>query len=266
MPEAASAYADVETPAVAILRERTPVDVVERGGSAWAIAWPGTGSRHRTMHRIELDAGGATRTLAHPSESVYFVAEGDGVLHDLNAGARVPLAPHTMAYVPRRTGYRFEAASPLLVIGGPCPPDETLYGHGTPLAPEPGAGDGPVQTYDADTEGVPLPMIGKAVKLIVWPGTGAEIATMNFAVLEPGEQNVPHTHRASDDAIAILAGEGTIDDLTNGTSHSFQAGDVVFVRTGIEHMVKADRGVEIVSAGGPCPPDFGMLRALGLVD
>jgi quercetin dioxygenase-like cupin family protein len=108
-------------------------------------------------------------------------------------------------------------------------------------------------------------MIGKQVRLVVWPGVGADVATMNLAILEPGEENQPHAHAESDDTIAILEGRGSIDDLTNGVTHEFAAGDVVFVRAGITHKVKADRGVPIVSAGGPCPPDYGMLRALGLV-
>jgi quercetin dioxygenase-like cupin family protein len=111
---------------------------------------------------------------------------------------------------------------------------------------------------------VPLPTIGKGARLVVWPGVGAEIATMNMAVLEPGEENQPHAHAESDDTIAILEGEGSIDDLDAGVTHDFTAGDVVFVRAGTRHKVKADKGVYIVSAGGPCPPDYGMLRALGL--
>jgi len=128
-----------------------------------------------------------------------------------------------------------------------------------------GEGDGPVRIFDADTEGVPLPMIGKGARLVVWPGVGAEIATMNLAILEPGEENKPHSHEASDDTIAILEGMGSIDDLDSGETYPFTTGDVVYVRTGTVHKVKADRGVGITSAGGPCPPDFGMLRALGLV-
>ena len=88
---------------------------------------------------------------------------------------------------------------------------------------------------------------------------------MNLVELEPGEENQPHAHAASDDTIAIIEGSGSIDDLTNGETHDFEAGDVVFVRAGIQHKVKADKGVRIVSAGGPCPPDYGMLEALGLV-
>jgi quercetin dioxygenase-like cupin family protein len=256
---------DVTAPPVAILREGTPLEVIDQGGNAWAVAWPGTGSRHRSMHRITLDAGGATIALGHPGEAVYFVAHGEGEIDDLHAGVTHPLGAKTMVYVPRGSGYRVSARTPMLVVGGPCPPDVSLYGGGQPLEPRGGEGDGPLELYDAERDGEPVPIIGKQVRLIVWPGTGADVATMNYAVLEPGEQNQPHAHLASDDAIAILAGRGSIDDLSNGVTHDFETGDVVFVSSGVEHMVKADKGVYVVSAGGPCPPDVGMLKALGLV-
>ncbi|HEY7536639.1 MAG TPA: cupin domain-containing protein [Gaiellaceae bacterium] len=266
VPSAAEPPAlDVEPPDVAILRDRRELAIVGSGGRAWAIAWPGTGSHLRAMHRLELDAGGETAALAHESEAVYFVVEGEGTVDDLHEDAERSVAAHRMVYVPRRTGYRFRASTPLVVVGGPCPPDLTLYGTGPLREAAAGEGDGPVELYDADNEGVPVPMIGKRVRLVVWPGTGADVATMNFAILEPGEQNQPHVHAESDDAIAILEGQGSIDDLTNGVTREFAAGDVVFVRRGVRHMVKADRGAWIVSAGGPCPPDFGMLKALGLL-
>jgi quercetin dioxygenase-like cupin family protein len=244
--------------AVAILRGGAPLDLVAHGGEAEAVAAPATGSHHRSMHRIRLDAGGETKPLRHASEAVYFVAEGAGAVGDHQ------LKAHDMVYVPRRTGYAFTAASAMTIYGGPCPPDPALYGDGDPAQFE-DDGEGPVRVFDADTEGVPLPTIGKGARLVVWPGVGADIATMNMAILEPGEENQPHAHAESDDTIAILEGEGSIDDLDAGTTHDFSAGDVVFVRAGARHKVKADRGVRIVSAGGPCPPDYGMLRALGLV-
>jgi quercetin dioxygenase-like cupin family protein len=244
-------------PDVAILRGGTPIDVAEEGGAAVALAWPGTGSHHRAMHRIELDGGGRTRTLRHESEAVYFVVGGAGFV------AEQPIRAHHMVYVPRRAPYAFAATEEMTIVGGPCPPDPALYGGA--LVEHEGAPEGDVRIFDADSEGEPLPMIGKQVRLVVWPGVGADIATMNFAILEPGEENQPHAHAESDDAIAILEGRGSIDDVTNGATHEFTAGDVVFVRAGIVHKVKADKGVPIVSAGGPCPPDYGMLRALGLV-
>jgi quercetin dioxygenase-like cupin family protein len=246
------------SPAVAILKGGEPLDIVAHGGRAEAIAWPGTGSHHRSMHRIELESGGETQTLRHASEAVYFVAAGTGEVGGL------PLKPRAMVYVPRRAAYRFAAQAPMTIYGGPCPPDRSLYDEGD----APPAGDEigeSVRHLDSDNDGVPLPMIGKGARLVVWPGVGAEIATMNMAVLEPGEENTPHAHEASDDTIAILEGEGSIDDLDSGETHEFTTGDVVFVRAGVRHKVKADKDVRIVSAGGPCPPDYGMLRSLGLV-
>ena len=241
---------------VKILRGGVPLGIVRRGGAAEAIAAPATGSHHRAMHRIRLEPGGETATMRHPVEAVYFVAEGDGAV-----GGQ-PLEARRMVYVPRRTSYAFTAETAMTIYGGPCPPDPALYEDGA-AAPE-GESEGPVRVFDAETEGVPLPTIGKGARLVVWPGVGAEIATMNMAILEPGEENQPHAHEESDDTIAILEGEGSIDDLDAGTTHDFAAGDVVFVSAGTRHKVKADKGVRIVSAGGPCPPDYGMLRALGL--
>ena len=42
----------------------------------------------------------------------------------------------------------------------------------------------------------------------------------------------------NNDTIAILDGRGSIDDITNGVTHEFGAGDAVFVRSGIVHKVK----------------------------
>jgi quercetin dioxygenase-like cupin family protein len=247
----------VPTPDVAVISEGKPLDIVERGGTAVALAWPGMGSRYRSMHRLELERSGITIEFCHESEAAYYVAAGSGRVADRR------LKAHDVVYVPRRTSYRFEAAEALSILGGPCPPDESLYG-GEPAEGD-GAGGGDIRVYDPRREGVALPMISKDARLVVWPGSGADVATMNVVTLEPGEENAPHTHAESDDTIAIVSGRGSVDDLTNDATYEFSAGDVVFVRAGIAHKVKADEGVPILSAGGPCPPDYGMLRALGLV-
>jgi mannose-6-phosphate isomerase-like protein (cupin superfamily) len=247
----------VRTPDVAVISEGKQLDIVERGGNAIALAWPGVGSRYRSMHRLELDANGRTARLCHESESAYYVATGSG-----RVAGKVVKA-HDIVYVPRRTPYRFEAEEVLTVVGGPCPPDESLYGGQRREVNR--GGDGDVRVYDPEREGVPLPMISKDARLVVWPGSGADVATMNVVRLEPGEENAPHAHAESDDTIAIVSGRGSIDDLTNGVTHEFSVRDVVFVRAGISHKVKANKGVPILSAGGPCPPDYGMLRGLGLV-
>jgi quercetin dioxygenase-like cupin family protein len=110
-----------------------------------------------------------------------------------------------------------------------------------------------------------LPMIASDARLIAWPGTGAETANMNYVVMAAGEENVPHLHRDSEDTIYVLSGRGTIADLTNGAELEFEANQVIHVPAGVEHQVRADRGSDVVSVGGPCPADRDLFVRLGLL-
>jgi quercetin dioxygenase-like cupin family protein len=250
-------------PDLAVLREPTPLDIIERGGQAGAIAWPGTGSFFRDMHRIDLAEGGRTKPLCHPGEAAYTVASGAVEVEGSDGEPRHVEAPAVL-FVPSRTEYVLSSSQGTTIFGGPCPPDPAL--HADSYAPPSGGnGSGIVRIFDPTTEGLPIPMISRQGRLVVWPGVGAETATMVFVILEPGDENDPHEHENSDDTIAILEGRGSIDNLTDGTTHEFEAGDVVFVRAGIWHKVKADRGSRIVATGGPCPPDYRMLKAIGAV-
>lgn len=121
-----------------------------------------------------------------------------------------------------------------------------------------------IRVFHRDEPSAHLPMIARDARLVVWPGVGAMSANMNYVLMEPGEANVPHAHADSEDTIAILSGRGTIDDLTHGVSHPFEAGQVVHVPAGIRHRVRADRGVAVESVGGPCPADLAGLRAAGV--
>src|SRR6185295_12186256 len=87
-----------------------------------------------------------------------------------------------------------------------------------------------------------VPMISSDARLVVWIGVGARTANMNYVRLVPGEENVPHAHAESEDTILILSGRGSVDDLTNGSTLPFEAGQVIHVPVGLEHRVKADRG------------------------
>ena len=109
-----------------------------------------------------------------------------------------------------------------------------------------------------------MPMIASDARLVVWPGTGAEEANMNYVRMQPGEANVPHVHAGSEDTIFVLEGEGTVADLSNGVEIPFGADQVVHVPPGVEHQLRADRGAEVVSVGGPCPADLELLSAAGL--
>lgn len=121
-----------------------------------------------------------------------------------------------------------------------------------------------VRVFHCDEPDERVPMIASDARLVVWPGVGAQRANMNYVRMQPGEANVPHVHRESEDTIFVLEGRGTIEDISNGVELEFEAGQVIHVPAGIEHQVRGDRGAEIVSVGGPCPADMDLLRAGGL--
>jgi len=121
----------------------------------------------------------------------------------------------------------------------------------------------PVRVFDAATDGVPLPLISRQARLIVWPGSGAKIASMNRVVLEQGEANVPHIHVESEDTIFVVEGSGSVRDFDNDLVLPVEAGSVIHVPEGIKHAVSAE--TRMLSVGGPCPPDLAMLRATGVL-
>ena len=120
-----------------------------------------------------------------------------------------------------------------------------------------------IRVFHRDNPDLMLPMISKDARLVVWPGVGAYTANMAYVRMEPGEQNVPHVHAQSEDAIFILEGEGTVTDFDHDRRLEFAQGQVIHVPVGVRHAVAADRGSPVVSVGGPCPADLAMLRAVG---
>src|SRR5260370_37473785 len=82
--------------------------------------------------------------------------------------------------------------------------------------------------------------------------------------MEPGEANVQDVHQEAEDTIYILQGRGSVRDFTSGTRLEFGPGDVVHIDPGVRHAVFADTSEMIVSVGGPCPADLGLLRYLGV--
>jgi mannose-6-phosphate isomerase-like protein (cupin superfamily) len=102
--------------------------LTESGGRAWAVIWPGTGARFRSLHRISLPAGGATIEMAHATEAVYYVLSGDGEALDLDGGSASVLVEGSMVHVDAGTRYAIRAAATgLELAGGPSPPDPALY-------------------------------------------------------------------------------------------------------------------------------------------
>ena len=120
-----------------------------------------------------------------------------------------------------------------------------------------------IRVFHRDKPSLRVPMISKDARLIVWPGVGAKTANMNYVRIEPGESNVPHIHRDSEDTVFCLEGRGTVRDYDHGTTHLFEAGQAVHIPPGLKHAVMADRDSHILSVGGPSPPDMQMLKAAG---
>jgi quercetin dioxygenase-like cupin family protein len=108
--------------------------LVEAGGRAVALVWPGTGATLRSMHHFALEAGGRTVQQRHPGEAVYFVKSGSGSVTDPEAGTD-PLVTGSMILVEPGTAYVFTAGEEgMELLGGPAPHDPALYAHLTKAA------------------------------------------------------------------------------------------------------------------------------------
>lgn len=113
-----------------------PLPLVDGEGTAVALVWPGMGAQHRTMHRLRLDPGDATVTQRHDGEAVYGVVEGEATVVDEATGESAELTTGAMVHLDPGTPYRFRAGPDgALVVGGPCPPDGSLYDAATEEAP-----------------------------------------------------------------------------------------------------------------------------------
>ena len=118
---------------VQVVRASEPgpeLSVVETGGSAHAVVWPGSGAQQRSMHLITLEPGGRTVDLSHESECVYHVSTGSGTMVDLDTDESYDATTGSMFLIEPATNYRFIAgAGGAVLLGGPCPPDPALYAH-----------------------------------------------------------------------------------------------------------------------------------------
>lgn len=245
--------------------------IVEGGGSARALVWPGTGAEHRSLHLIRLDGGARTIELEHPMEAVYYVVSGAGSLRGRAGAPAGDLVVGSMIHAAPGAAYAVEAGDAgLEMVGGPCPPDPRLYDDpracsGTSGIAVESSGSG-LQILHRDEPDILMPMIAKDARLIVWPGRGAETAPLNYVDMQPGEANVPHEHPISEDTLFVLDGEGTVEDITHGRRLRFHGRQIVHVPVGVRHCVHADLGSRIESVGGPAPVDRAILRAVGALD
>ena len=104
--------------------------IVEGEGKAHAIIWPGVGAEIRSMHRFSLGAGARTIELRHPMEAVYYIISGSGSVSGPAERADESLVEGSMIFVEPSTAYVIQAGEGgIEVLGGPCPPDPSMYAH-----------------------------------------------------------------------------------------------------------------------------------------
>lgn len=123
-----------------------------------------------------------------------------------------------------------------------------------------------VKVLRPDKDFVLIPFIkgsGQA-KAIIWPGMGAKYGSMNYFVMKPGEQNVPHLHENAEDMFYIAQGQGVIIDYDAKQEHSFEKGCFVYVEPGTMHAAVSHGPDDYISIGGPSPIDYEMYRKAGL--
>ena len=102
--------------------------IVAGDGDAHAVIWPGMGAELRSMHRISLGGGARTIEMTHPADAVYYVISGAGEAVDREAGEHGALIEGSMVHVDAGTPYELVARGQgMELIGGPCPPDASLY-------------------------------------------------------------------------------------------------------------------------------------------
>jgi uncharacterized RmlC-like cupin family protein len=102
--------------------------IVQGPGIARAVVWPGMGAQSRSMHRITLEPGGRTASLCHEGEAVYFVRAGEATVVDGDTPHPHVVAAGSMFFVEPNTPYAVLAGTNRVeLIGGPSPPDTTLY-------------------------------------------------------------------------------------------------------------------------------------------
>jgi quercetin dioxygenase-like cupin family protein len=118
-----------------------------------------------------------------------------------------------------------------------------------------------IRILDVKKDYVEIPLLkgGKMAKAIVHPGMGAKYGSLNYVVMEPGDENIEHVHPNSDDVIYIIQGEGVIVD-GDGKESSFKAGNVIFIPAGTFHAVKPRGNQTFIGVGGPQPADLAMLK------
>ncbi|MFE3836528.1 hypothetical protein [Pseudogemmobacter sonorensis] len=107
---------------------RAPLSIVQRGGAAHALLWPGNGAHYRSFNMVELDPRGLTLDLCHGEECAWYIQGGEGVVRDVATDVAQPLSEGSMIHIAAGDRYRIEAgAAGLTAIGGTVPVEPAFY-------------------------------------------------------------------------------------------------------------------------------------------
>ena len=106
-------------------RDGRELALVEGDGRVRALLWPGMGARERSLCHFDLSTGSVTAEFRHPHEAVYYVVRGAGRVMDMDSGTVHPVREGLMIYLTPHQGYRL--GGPAVFVGGPCPPDPSLF-------------------------------------------------------------------------------------------------------------------------------------------
>ncbi len=215
------------------------VPIIEVGGVARAVVWPGTGASLRSMHTIDLGPRGATVVLSHPTEAVYYVRAGTGLALEPDADDEFALEPGSMVHVEPGTRYRFEAGPEgMRIVGGPSPPDPEWYRH-LSVSGSAGAVWNPFASAPFDT-----PRDGLVRQMV----HGANMSATRYRFDEGGTFPL-HSHQ-QEQITYVVRGHLTFE--IDGLSHRVFPGDVVVIPPGVPHAALAGAGgADVVSFVSP---------------
>lgn len=114
---------------------------------------------------------------------------------------------------------------------------------------------GVVRVIDSATEGRELPIVegpGSAT-IVVGPHSGARFRSFQRIDLGPGGATVPLSH-PGDSVYYVIAGAGSIVDLSSGEEHPLSEGTMVHIDAGDRYRFTSASG-DLKLLGGPCPAD-----------
>jgi quercetin dioxygenase-like cupin family protein len=101
------------------------------GSTVKMMVWPGSGASTASLHFVRCDAGFAGAAHVHEAaDDIGYVIEGEGFMIEWEDGAEVaryPFKAGDVLHVPPGVWHSHIAVTPLVIVGGPQPPDPEAY-------------------------------------------------------------------------------------------------------------------------------------------